>query len=146
MIFEGKKSRKWWEKMLNHEPKVRGDVKLQFRAINSLNNVQNRRYTTIWKMRFSEYFRWSGFFFTHYVRKKNDREKIEKTCSTMRRKDRGDLKLHFSAINSSTKSQNQQDNRLWKIRFWAYFRWSIFFLKLTMFNNKNDREKMEKTW
>ncbi len=44
--------------------------------------------------------------------KKNDREKTEKTCETMRQKDRGYLKLHFSAIDSSTNSQNQQENRL----------------------------------
>ncbi len=173
--------------------KVRGDVKLQFRASKTLNNVQDRRYTTIWKMRFSEYFRWSIFFLTHYVReKKNDREKSRKhaklcgkkteeisisilvpltaqptlginkridfekwdfsifsiihlflkTHNVQRKKrsrknrenmlnyaakHRGDLKLHFSAINSSTNSQNQQENRLWKMRFSAYFRWSIVF-------------------
>ncbi len=45
----------------------------------------------------------------------------------MEQKDRGDLKLNFSAINSSNNSQNQQENPLWKMRFSAYFRWSIFF-------------------
>ncbi len=39
----------------------------------------------------------------------------------MQQKVRGRLKLHCSAINSSTNSQNQQENRLWKMRFWAYF-------------------------
>ena len=48
--------------------------------------------------------------------KKNDREKIEKTCKTMGQKDIGDLKLHFSAINSSTNSQHQEENRLYPRR------------------------------
>ncbi len=55
-------------------------------------------------------------------RKKNDREKIEKTCQTMRQKDRGDLKLHSRAINNSANSQIQQEFRLWKSRFSAYSR------------------------
>ncbi len=42
-----KKSRENDDKMLNHEIKVRGHVNLQFRAIKSSNNVQDRKYTTI---------------------------------------------------------------------------------------------------
>ncbi len=44
----------------------------------------------------------------------------------MERKDQGVLKLHFTAINSSNNSQNQQENRL-KNEISTYFRWSIFF-------------------
>ncbi len=63
----------------------------------------------------------------------------------MRQKDRGGLfKLHFSAITSSTNSQNQQGNRLCKLDFEHIFDNPSFF-KLTMIKEKNDREKLEKT-
>ncbi len=45
----------------------------------------------------------------------------------MEQKDRGGLKLYFSAINSSNNSQNQQENRLWKMRFSAFFDDPSFF-------------------
>ncbi len=117
-------------------------VKLQFRASKRLNNVQDRRYTTIWKMRFSEYFD-DPFFFLTMFEKINDREKIKKTCYTMSQKDRKDLNLHFSAITSPTISQNQQKNRLWKIRFWAYVLWSIFFWTHHVQRQKHSRGNRE---
>ncbi len=46
-VQQQKRSRENRENMLYHEQKDRGDVKLQFRAIKSLNNAQDRRYTTI---------------------------------------------------------------------------------------------------
>ena len=52
------------------------------------------------------------FFLLTMFEKKNDREKIEKPCQTIEQKDIGYLKHHFSAINSSTNSQNQLENRL----------------------------------
>ncbi len=73
--------------------------------------------------------------------KKKDREKIEKTCWTMRQKDRGDLKLHYSAINRFANSQNHQENRLWKMRFWSYFRWSTGFWKTHYVRRKKTIEK-----
>ncbi len=165
------------------QPKGKGDLNLHFSASNSSTNSQNQQENRLWKMRFWAYFRWSIFFFTHYVRRrkktiekkwrkhaklcskkieeiltsiavpltaqptlrinkkidlkmrflsifsmfhlffkthyvreKKRSRKIEKTCQTMRQKDRGDLKLHFSAINSSTNSESTR-NRLWKMRF-----------------------------
>ncbi len=129
--------------MLNQETKVREDVKLQFRAINSLNNVQDRRYTTIWKMKLSEYFRWSVFFKLTMFAKKNDREKIEKTYETMPHKDREALKLHFSAINSSTNSQNQQENRLCKWEFEHIFDNPSFFFTHNVQRKKRSRKNQE---
>ncbi len=68
--------------MLNHEIKVRGDVKLQFRASKRLNNVQDRRYATIWKMRFSEYFDDPFFFLTMFEKKTIEKQskKHAKLC------------------------------------------------------------------
>ncbi len=62
----------------------------------------------------------------------------------MRQKDRGDLNLHFSAINSSTNSQNQQENRIWKIRFRSYLRWPLFFLKSPCSRKKTIEKKSRK--
>ncbi len=63
--------------MLSHEIKVRGDVKLQFRAIKRSNNVHGRRLQQFEKWNIFDVI----FFLTHYVReKRNDRGKIEKTC------------------------------------------------------------------
>ncbi len=63
----------------------------------------------------------------------------------MKRRDREDLKLHFTAINRFTNSQNQQEHRLWKMTFWSYFRWSIVFSKTHYVREKkNDREKSRK--
>ncbi len=42
----------------------------------------------------------------------NDREKKRENMLNYEAKNRGDRKLHFSAINSSTNSQKQQQNRL----------------------------------
>ncbi len=47
MIYEEKNVERMMRKDSKPETKVRRDVKLQFKAINSLNNVQGRRYTTI---------------------------------------------------------------------------------------------------
>ncbi len=52
-------------------------------------------------------------FFSHYVRKKNNREKNRENMLNYGAKDRGDLKLHFSAINSTSNFQHQQENRLY---------------------------------
>ncbi len=56
------------ENMLNHEIKVRGDVKLQFRAITLLNNVLDRTYNNLK----NEVFRIFSMirFFSHYVQEK----------------------------------------------------------------------------
>ncbi len=62
----------------------------------------------------------------------------------MRQTDRGHLNLHLSPINSSTNSQNQQENRLWKMRFWAYFRWSIFFFNSQCSTTKTIERKSRK--
>ncbi len=51
-------------------------------------------------------------FLTHYVREKKRSRRNRENMLNYAAKDRGDLKLHFSAINSSTNSQNQQENRL----------------------------------
>ncbi len=124
--------------------KLRGDVKLQFRAIKSLNNVQDRRYTAIWKMRFSEYFRWSIFFLNSLCSTKKTIEKKSRKHAKL-----SDTKTE-EVINSILVPLTAQLTL--KINKKIYFdKWDFehifddpsFFL-LTMFNNKNDREKSRK--
>ncbi len=142
--MEKKKSRKWWEKMLNHEIKIREDVKLQFRAIKSLNNVQDRRYTTIWKMRFSEYFRWSVFFFSLCSRrKKTIGKKLRKLAKLCGKKTEDILNsiLVPLIVQLPLRINKKIDFEKW--HFEHVFDDQFFFN--SQYSKRNDREKIEKT-
>ncbi len=123
--------------------KVRRDVKLQFRASKRLNNVQDRRYTTIWKLRFSKYFWWSVFFFSLCSTKKTIDKKSRKHAKLCGKKTE---EISTSSLVPLTAQPTLRINKRINFEKWDFeniFDDPSFFLTHNVQQQKRSRENRE---